>query len=258
MAERPDPGKPEVPQLRRFRMDPDGSGRAHEVEPTQQLPAPGPGGASYDDPAYDDPDALLRETDADLGRGWQPTDAPPAGAGAAADQTRRLPDSLEPRRPEPPMTAQSAGWDQPPGGPPTGPVGEDPDGGKKRNLVPIVIAAIAALAIIGLLLWFFVFSPSGESNDKAPTSETTQTTQTSEQSEQSSEGTQSEGDDSEDPGRDEDDGVRESGGGIAPTMPDDDNDDSGDNNDDAPQSDSNDDGPSKSGQPTMPGGTDRN
>ena len=254
MAERPDPGKPEVPQLRRFRMDPDGSGRAHEIEPTQQLPAPGAASASYDDPAYDDPDALLRETDADLGPGWQPTDAPPVGAAAAADQTRRLPDSLEPRRPEPPVTA--AAWDQPPGGPPTGPVGEDPDGGKRRNLVPIVIAAIAALAIIGLLLWFFVFSPSGESNDKAPTSETTQTTQSSEQSEQSSEpGTQSEGDDSEGPGRDDDDGVRESGGGIAPTMPGDDNDDS---NDDSPQSDSNDDGSTKSGQPTMPGGTDRN
>lgn len=253
MAERPDPGKPEVPQLRRFRMDPDGSGRAHEIEPTQQLPAPGAASASYDDPAYDDPDALLRETDADLGPGWQPTDAPPVGAAAAADQTRRLPDSLEPRRPEPPVTA--AAWDQPPGGPPTGPVGEDPDGGKRRNLVPIVIAAIAALAIIGLLLWFFVFSPSGDNKDQAPTSET-QTTQSSEQSEQSSEpGTQSEGDDSEGPGRDDDDGVRESGGGIAPTMPGDDNDDS---NDDSPQSDSNDDGSTKSGQPTMPGGTDRN
>lgn len=253
MAERPDPGKPEVPPLRRFRMDPDGSGRAHEIEPTQQLPAPGAASASYDDPAYDDPDALLRETDADLGPGWQPTDAPPVGAAAAADQTRRLPDSLEPRRPEPPVTA--AAWDQPPGGPPTGPVGEDPDGGKRRNLVPIVIAAIAALAIIGLLLWFFVFSPSGDNKDQAPTSET-QTTQSSEQSEQSSEpGTQSEGDDSEGPGRDDDDGVRESGGGIAPTMPGDDNDDS---NDDSPQSDSNDDGSTKSGQPTMPGGTDRN
>lgn len=253
MADRPDPGKPEVPQLRRFRMDPDGSGRAHEIEPTQQLPAPGAASASYDDPAYDDPDALLRETDADLGPGWQPTDAPPVGAAAAADQTRRLPDSLEPRRPEPPVTA--AAWDQPPGGPPTGPVGEDPDGGKRRNLVPIVIAAIAALAIIGLLLWFFVFSPSGDNKDQAPTSET-QTTQSSEQSEQSSEpGTQSEGDDSEGPGRDDDDGVRESGGGIAPTMPGDDNDDS---NDDSPQSDSNDDGSTKSGQPTMPGGTDRN
>lgn len=253
MADRPDPGKPEVPQLRRFRMDPDGSGRAHEIEPTQQLPAPGAASASYDDPAYDDPDALLRETDADLGPGWQPTDAPPVGAAAAADQTRRLPDSLEPRRPEPPVTA--AAWDQPPGGPPTGPVGEDPDGGKRRNLVPIVIAAIAALAIIGLLLWFFVFSPSGDNKDQAPTSET-QTTQSSEQSEQSSEpGTQSEGDDSEGPGRDDDDGVRESGGGIAPTTPGDDNDDS---NDDSPQSDSNDDGSTKSGQPTMPGGTDRN
>lgn len=253
MAERPDPGKPEVPPLRRFRMDPDGSGWAHEIEPTQQLPAPGAASASYDDPAYDDPDALLRETDADLGPGWQPTDAPPVGAAAAADQTRRLPDSLEPRRPEPPVTA--AAWDQPPGGPPTGPVGEDPDGGKRRNLVPIVIAAIAALAIIGLLLWFFVFSPSGDNKDQAPTSET-QTTQSSEQSEQSSEpGTQSEGDDSEGPGRDDDDGVRESGGGIAPTMPGDDNDDS---NDDSPQSDSNDDGSTKSGQPTMPGGTDRN
>ncbi|GAB3296228.1 hypothetical protein EK0264_14885 [Epidermidibacterium keratini] len=258
MADRPDPGKPDMPQLRRFRMDPDGSGRAHEIEPTRQLPTQGRGDSGtggYDDPALDDPDALLRETDADLGHGWQPTDAPTRSA-ATADATTRLPESLEPRRPEPPAPAQAAGWDQPPAGPPGGPTDDDRGEGKKRNVLPMVIAAIAALAIIALVLWFFVFSPSGDSNNEAPTSETTQTTEQSEQNSESgggSEQTQSEGNSSEEPGRDKDDGgVRESGG-VQPTMPGEDNGD-----DDAPQSEGQHSGASShSGQPTMPGGTGR-
>lgn len=209
MVDRPDPDKPGLPQLRRFRIDPSGSGRHQEVTPqpsdgesdagshTRQLPQQGsdtptdrPPYADSDqdddtvlldqddDYSYDDPDTLLRETDDSLGQpNWSPTPPPPS----ASQPTQNLNEATAPVGPPPGgVPPQHNGWATAPAGaePPMPPPGQAPDAApdepsKKGNKLALIIGVAAAVVVIALLLWLFVFDSSDDDSNDPPAETTT-------------------------------------------------------------------------------------